>query len=364
METEDSPDPDLSPTQSSPDLSSDSTHHPILSPPSAFADSSPQRRHPAPPPHYGTPTLLHNLLQATPASQVHGTPAILQNRGATFTIRGQGTPSLLQDSCLKSVDNPKDSGVFSSTTNSTWVGSSTPVVGQDAVTGSAASSVPMTSVLQRGTPSIMATASMINSTFGLRSPSSGRRSGSVYRTPCLVATDSVMGNSTFGVRSPSSLTVSKHRTPSIMLTDSVMGNSTFAVQSLSSATLPASSSASRQTPVILVSNSVMGNSPMKTPTTPLQQTSQPATVPVTNTLPGTLPATSSPEKSAHLAPSTPQPPALTVPPAEEVEVEEEQEEMMEVTSFPEDTLEDLAECRARMVSVALSLVLITLACGD
>ncbi|XP_076446945.1 uncharacterized protein LOC143284168 [Babylonia areolata] len=247
METDDSPEPDHSPTQFSPELLPDGSRSSIiLTPPSAFADSSLQSQ------------------QGTPQQQIRGTPIILKNCGGTFTIPGKLPLSVLQDTEHSPVSSASDTfsvvGGSDPTSGRTVASDCCRVISTQCGADTNASTMHVLSLPQRGTPSIMATSSMMNSMFVPRSPSSAP--SSTRRTPVIMATDSVMGNMTLAARSPFSLqppSASITRcTPSLLVTDSVMGNSTFGVQCLSSAVQ--SRSGTSETPCILASNSVVGNS--------------------------------------------------------------------------------------------------------
>ncbi|KAL8617156.1 hypothetical protein ACOMHN_014326 [Nucella lapillus] len=356
MET-DSPEPDHCPVQSPADLLPDgSRSNIILTPPSAFADSSLQGQ------------------QGTPEQQIHRTPAILQNCGGTYSIPGRlPLPSVSED-CGRSEDRRRseDRGRFSralspvletihsDSDNSCAVTTESSCYsrGVRAETAVETTMMNMTSLLQRGTPSIMATSSMMNSLFGLPSPSSAPNS--TRKTPVIMATDSVMGNSTFAIRSPCSVQQpnATQRTPCLLVTDSVMGNSTFGLQGLSSAVQSRPTSAQR-TPTIFVTNSVMGNSTMMTPVTPLRPcTAERETdnlgTQADNLLneksePHAKPSILSPESSVDVQ-SSMFPEANILSPTDS----ESYEQTMDTTPSPDSmTLDELAECWAHLQTLHL-----------
>lgn len=388
METDESPEPDRSSPESSPETSPPGTSSAIiLTPPTAFADLS----------CFRTAAAHHH--RNYPALSL-GLPP---DRGASFALWGRRSPSALQGqdnpltvladaALLRTPAAPADdtlSHAVSPGSSGTLV---CPVRG-DPLLDSSTAMVTVTTTLQRGSASVTASASVMNSTFAVRSPSftalqSPSGSSPTQRTPATLATDSAMGRCNFAVQnSPGSLSLrlasnsDAPGTPTIMVTDSVMGDSTFALRSPPSlaasdstptttatttpsvvvatdsqtgrscaffaarsaspdSPLPAFSSALllQSTPSILVTDSVMGSSPMRTPgASALQPESSPASQSHRHALslaaPGPFFGTSS-------LPGSPGPCSMGPALAEK----RESEQLMEVTSAPasgDNTYENL-----------------------
>ena len=265
METDESPEPDRSTPESSPETSPPATHPAfILTPPSAFADlSSPQEIGPIPAAPHNHRTLSTSPYRgSTDTLWERGSPSILQGQDNPLTVLAEA--ALLSTPATSTDDRPSDA--VSPGRSSVLVRP----VSDSLFESSSTSRVTLTTTLQQGSPCNMATASMMNATFAVRSPTfpavrSACDSSSPQRTPSILLTDSVMGTSGFAVQSPSSLFLqpASHctpRTPSILATDSVMGTSGFAVQSPSYLFLQPASHCTQRTPSILATDSVMGTS--------------------------------------------------------------------------------------------------------
>lgn len=250
METDESPEPDRSSPESSPETSPPGTSSAIIfTPPSAFADLSCSR----------TAAAQHH--RNYPAFSL-GLPP---DRGAGFALWGRRSPSTLQgqdnpltvlaDAALLSTPAAPADDTLSHAVSPGSSGTLVCPVRGDPLLDSSTAMVTVTTTLQRGSASVTASASVMDSTFAVRSPSftslqSPSGSSPTQRTPATLATDSAMGRCSFAVQnSPGSLSLRPASnsdapgTPTIMVTDSVMGDSTFALRS------PPSQAASDSTPI-------------------------------------------------------------------------------------------------------------------